>query len=554
MSLKTRKEIIMHIQKRYLSANWKNKQKILDELTTTTGYSRKYAVTLLNQNSAAILSESKKKKQQLRRKYGEDVYQALLIIWNAANQICSKRLAPFIPELLLQLERYGHLSVPHAIRNQLVQMSPATIDRLLQKERRESKKRLSTTRPGSLLKKQIKIRTFADWDEVVPGFLEGDLVAHCGDRVDGAFLNSLVLTDIASTWTEFFPILNKGEAGVIAALQTLQQLLTFPLLGLDTDNGCEFINYKLLGFCQTNHITFTRSRAYKKNDQAHVEERNGSIIRKLVGYDRYEGLGAYHALSELYSVLRLYVNFFQPSLKLISKQRVGAKVSKRYDKAQTPCQRLLQSPHISHAIKAKLKRQYETIDPLMLLQQLKLLQDNFWKHAWQPAVKEGNASKEITSIIKHIDVLATVSVSEPQKNSVNNNSSAADTLSHRSSVNSATQANCESSRHYKRTNKPMKDPGPRTWRSRPDPFEHTWSSIQAQLELNPARTAVSLLADLMQANAAHHKGQLRTLQRRVTEWRAQQRKMHLEQNYPGTATENAVRKYVTLVAHAITNG
>ena len=149
------------------------------------------------------------------------------------------------------------------------------------------------------LKHQIKVRTFADWNDVIPGFLEGDLVAHCGETTSGAYLNTLVLTDIASTWTEFFPLLNKGEVEVISALKVAQDVLPFPLLGLDTDNGSEFINYGLLGFCEENKITFTRSRAYKKNDQAHVEEKNGSIVRRLIGYDRYEGLEAYHALGEL---------------------------------------------------------------------------------------------------------------------------------------------------------------------------------------------------------------------------------------------------------------
>jgi hypothetical protein len=312
MSLSTRKELLMVVKERYTGANRQDKGKILHELIATTGYSRKYVIHLLLSKKVR-LTPLKLEKPSSKIKYTEAVRQALLTLWNAANQICSKRLAPFIPDLLCALERFGHISLPTDVRQQLLKISPATIDRLLEAERHEGKKELCTTRSGSLLKKQIKIRTFADWNDVVPGFLEGDLVAHCGEKGNGSFLNTLVLTDIASTWTEFFPLLRKSEADVIASLKVAQHVLPFVLLGLDTDNGSEFINYALLDFCQNQEITFTRSRAYKKNDQAHVEEKNGSIVRRIIGYDSYEGSEAYHALSELYAVLRLYVNFFQPS-------------------------------------------------------------------------------------------------------------------------------------------------------------------------------------------------------------------------------------------------
>jgi hypothetical protein len=320
MSIQTRKEILLHVKKRYQEASSNKKRKILDEFIETTNYRRKYAIHLLNCDSNKIAA-NKQEKRVNKRKYDEAIRQALLTLWHAANQICSKRLVPFIPDLLLALERFGHLSLPDDVRSRLLSISPATVDRLLESQRRELNKGISTTRPGSLLKKQITVRTFADWNDVIPGFLEGDLVAHCGDRTDGSFLNTLVLTDIASSWTEFFPMLRKCEADVIASLRVAQRLLPFSLLGLDTDNGSEFINYALLDFCKTQEITFTRSRPYKKNDQAHVEEKNGSIVRRLIGYDRYEGVDAYNALSDLYATLRLYVNFFQPSLKLMSKKK-----------------------------------------------------------------------------------------------------------------------------------------------------------------------------------------------------------------------------------------
>ena len=403
MSIQSRKEVLFYTKKRYAVAKPKGKSKIIDEFVSVTGYLRKYAIHLLNKKDSleqyggghvkgTIIKRNKKK-------YDESLKAPLLTIWYAANQICSKRLVPFIPDLLVVLERFNHIALPADIRTKLLQISPATVDRLLKTQKQEGKKGMSTTRSGSLLKKQIKVRTFADWNDVIPGFFEGDLVAHCGDRVDGAFLNTLVLTDIASSWTEFFPIIKKGSENVISSLEVLQQILPFPLLGLDTDNGSEFINYALLDFCRIHKITFTRSRAYKKNDQAHVEEKNGSIVRRLIGYDRFEGLDAYNALSELYATLRLYINFFQPSLKLKSKIRDGAKVTKKYDKAKTPYQRLLISINISEEIKIKLRTQYEQLDPILLLKNLQLLQDKFWKYAWKEPIQSASTNINEDSLI-----------------------------------------------------------------------------------------------------------------------------------------------------------
>lgn len=207
-----------------------------------------------------------------------------------------------MPELIRVLEHHQYFHVSPEVRHKLLNLSVATTDRLLKSEReaQSAGNGISTTRPGSLLKKQIQIRTFADWDDVSPGFLEGDLVAHCGDSVEGSFLNTLVLTDIATGWTEFLPLLFKSSQGVVHGIDIILKLLPFPLLGIDTDNESEFINYDLLNFCKHHEITFTRSRAYKKNHQAHVEEKNGSIVRRIVGYSRYEGIQAWNALVDLY--------------------------------------------------------------------------------------------------------------------------------------------------------------------------------------------------------------------------------------------------------------
>lgn len=495
MSIQTRKELLLNIKKRYQGASSSNKRKILNEFTEITSYNRKYAIHLLNCNSDKIIA-TKKEKRVNKRKYDEAIRQALFTIWHAANQICSKRLVPFIPDLLAALERFKHLSLPDDIRSRLLNISPATVDRLLKSHRQELNKGISTTRPGSLLKKQIKVRTFADWDDVVPGFLEGDLVAHCGDRTDDSFLNTLVLTDIATGWTEFFPLLRKGEADVIDSLKVAQQLLPFLLLGLDTDNGSEFINYALLDFCKKQEITFTRSRAYKKNDQAHVEEKNGSIVRRVIGYDRYEGLGAYNALSELYALLRLYVNFFQPSVKLVSKKRDGAKVTKKYDKAKTPYQRLLCSSHISEEAKVKLTTQYNDLDPFMLLKGLEKLQDNFWKHAWKPSSLLSSSTtrinEEINTLVKPIDSMSASVYVINDNNTVKKitmGSSTENINNQNQKVKSSMDCQEENNkkilqtddtlqvnvRLYRRTKKPRKQLGLRTWRTYPDRFKNVLS-------------------------------------------------------------------------------
>ncbi len=376
------------------------------------------------------------------------------------------------------------------------------MDRLLLSNRQEQSRAISTTKPGSLLKKQIKVRTFADWNNVIPGFMEADLVAHCGPRADGPFLNRLVLTDISSEWTEFASLISKGEAPVIEGLEALQILIPFPLLGLDTDNGSEFINYELLNFCERKHITFTRSRPYRKNDQAHVEEKNGSIVRKLIGYDRYEGVAAWRALANLYAVMRLYINFFQPSMKLISKERQGSKIHKSYDRAQTPYQRLEASAHVSLEIKAKLTAQYETLDPATLLLRMEELQGKFWQHAWKGEVikLEPNPINETTP---------------------------------------PTPGRVKAPRQYRRTPKPRKPLGARTYHTREDPFEKVWDSLRLRLAIGLNCTAAELLKELIEQDPkVYSRKNLRTLHRRIAKWRESHREPQ-DQSYFLSAASSA---------------
>jgi len=383
MSFQAKRELLAQTGPRYRAAPPQQKRAILDEFVAATGYARKYAIRLLGQPripSSAPITRPR------ARTYGPDVVEALTVAWAAANYICAKRLVPFLPELVAALERHGHLALSPEVRTQLRALSAATADRLLRPVRQRARPRgISTTKAGTLLKHKVPIRTFAEWDDVRPGFMEADLVAHCGTRAEGPYLSSLVLTDVATGWTECLPLLRHGYGDVLAALDQVRGLLPFPLRGLDTDNGSEFLNFPLLAYCERAEITFTRGRAYRKNDQCDVEQKNGSIVRQIVGYDRFEGELAYHQLAELYRALRLYVNVFQPSLKLQLKRREGSRVYRRYDAAQTPLQRLRAAAVLDEASRARLVALAEALDPVQALRHLHLLQEALWRHAVTPA-------------------------------------------------------------------------------------------------------------------------------------------------------------------------
>ena len=326
VSLQTRRALLQSMIPQYREASSvKKKSKLLDAFTATTGYNRKYAMWLLNH---AQVGQSTPPCQRPRR-YGPDVQHALFLVWHAANRICTKRLMPFLPTLIEALERHEHLHLTEECRRQLLTMSAATADRLLRSHRKVDRHGLSTTREGTLLKQQIPVRTFEQWEETRPGFLEADLVAHCGADIEGGYLYTLTLTDIATGWTECLPLIHRSREAVLAALQCARTLFPFPILGIDTDNGGEFINEVLIAYCEQERITFTRGRPYLKNDQCFVEQKNGAVVRQVVGYDRLVGEQAYRQLTELYRALRLYVNCFQPSMKLLSKERDGKKNSLR---------------------------------------------------------------------------------------------------------------------------------------------------------------------------------------------------------------------------------
>ena len=380
----TRRSILEYtkaLQSRYFWSSKEEKGKILDEFTQVTGLHRKAAIRLLNRKSQPRAS----KRRGRPRKYGTEVARALKAIWEASDRLCSKRLQPFIPEMGKVLRQHSEQRIDASTEEQLCRMSPSTIDRLLIPWRRAGGRRsLSTTRPGSLLKSSIPIRTFADWQENKPGFLEMDLVAHCGESVEGFYLNTLCAVNVATGWTECLPVWGKGQERVRSAVHRMRQRLPFTLLGVDSDNGGEFINRCFYTYCSQEKITFTRSRSYKKNDSCHVEQKNGNVVRRLVGYDRYTSRAAFQCLQRLYDSVRLHMNFFQPTMKLCSKTRHGARVHKVYQTAQTPYQRLLQLGVLSEAKQTEMATTYHGLNPVLLLKQINGSLEQLWQLSDHP--------------------------------------------------------------------------------------------------------------------------------------------------------------------------
>ena len=492
MSYRAKRELLLQIAPRYREASSALKEVILDEFVAATGYVRKYAIRLLNHPVEQKLTITRPRPPH----YGSEVQQALHLAWTAANHICAKRLVPFLPTLVTSLEQHGHLHLSEECRAQLLSMSPATADRILQPYRKQERHGLSTTRAGTLLKKQIPIRTFQEWNEIKPGFLEADLVAHCGTHADGSFLYTLTLTDIPTGWTECLPLLNKSQEMVIAALKRAQQLLPFPILGIDTDNGSEFINVELLTFCEQEQITITLGRPRKSNDQCYVEQKNGQIVRQVVGYDRFVGELAYRQLTELYRALRVYVNCFQPSMKLQIKQREGSKVRRTYDQAQTPMQRLLASGAVSPTKQQELLRITAALDPLRLLQQLDHLQKALWRHA-----VTSSSESPVPAFLLPFSVKQCTEDKVP-----------ADGI----------PGTPPSLLKKERRRKYQKSGRPHDWRTRKDPFEGEWEQISSWVLANPELTGVDIFHKLEQLSPGRYRPtQVRTLQRGLSKLRAQ---------------------------------
>jgi hypothetical protein len=377
VNLRSRRALLKQFAPQYRQASSAQKHVLLDDFAQATGYHRRYGMWLLNHAEEVLHAPAYKRASH----YGPEVQHVLFLIWHAANRICAKRLMPFLPTLQEALERHEHLHPTEECRSQLLSMSAATADRLLRSMRKVGQHGLSTTRAGTLLKQQIPIRTFQQWNETRPGFLEVDLVAHCGVNIEGGYLYTLTITDVATGWTECLPLLHRSQEAVLAALQRARTLFPFPILGIDTDNGGEFINETMIAYCDQEQITFTRGRPNLKNDQCFVEQKNGAIVRQVVGYDRLVGEQAYQQLTELYRALRLYVNCFQPSMKLLSKKRDGKKIRCVYDPAKTPLQRLLLSGVLPAQKQQELTGVAQVLDPIGLLHQLEQLQQAVFRCA-----------------------------------------------------------------------------------------------------------------------------------------------------------------------------
>lgn len=360
MSKGSRDELVKRVHPRYLKADKAEKSRILDEFVITTGYHRKHAIRLLKHGLAPRQHERRGRK----RTYAGETVRQLVKVWEVTGRICGKRLQPFLPTLVAVMERHDELCLDAATRTQLLQMSAATIDRKTALFRQGRGR--TTTKPGTLLRESIPIRTFAEWDDAVPGFVEVDLVAHCGDSAEGQFIQTLTATDIRTGWTECLPLSHRSQATVSAAIVDLRRRLPFPLLGIDSDNDSVFINQTLTRYCQQEQLTFTRSRPYRKNDQAHVEQKNWSVVRQTVGYQRYESPQALALLQTVYTDLRLYVNFFLPVMMLVHKERRGSKIHKQYDSALTPCQRALASDTVTAQVKRDLQQTFLELNPVTL--------------------------------------------------------------------------------------------------------------------------------------------------------------------------------------------
>lgn len=367
MSPRSKKEYIEAIFLRYKKASRKQRSVILDEFCATCKYHRKHAIRLLRRFKRFV--KPKLKKRGRSPAYPRNtILKPLKRIWLAANLPCSKRLKVILPLWLPgYVQSFGPL--PSKTSDALLKISPATIDRLLLPTRiKYSKRGRSTTKPGTLIRKQIPIKT-NQWDESRPGFLEADTVAHCGQSLAGMFVYSIDCVDIATGWSEQRAVWGRGQIDVLQQIKDIEHALPFPLLGFDCDNGGEFLNYHLLRhFSQRKcPVQFTRSRAYHKDDNAHVEQKNWTHVRQWLGYQRLDDPNFVPLLNELYcQEWRLFHNFFCPSMKLTSKERIGSKTLKHHDPPKTPHQRIAESPHIPLTTKQLLSKQLETLNPFVL--------------------------------------------------------------------------------------------------------------------------------------------------------------------------------------------
>jgi hypothetical protein len=376
----TRQSVVEYaeaVRVRYASAGRKEKKRILDEFCETTGMHRKAAIRLLNRESVAPAS-----RRGRPRRYGAEVAEALVKVWEVGDRMCSKLLVAVMPDLVGALERHGELELEAGVRTQLLEISAASIDRLLRRHRRGlglQPRRVSS--PAGSLKSEIPIRTWSEWNGVEVGSLQADLVLHCGESTEGFYLTTLCAVDVATGWTELQAVWGHGKQRVGTAVHHVRERLPFPLKSLHTDNGSEFINHILFEWCRREGVRFTRGRSYRKNDQAYVEQRNWLTVRRQVGYDRFATKRAYALLGELYPLLCLQLNFFRPIRKVVAKERLGARTLKHYDQPRTAYQRLLESGSLSEKARDEVDIKLLRINPASLQRRIDKLLRQLWSLA-----------------------------------------------------------------------------------------------------------------------------------------------------------------------------
>jgi len=381
MSPASRRELVEALRVRYRKASREEKAVILDGLCAAAEYHRKYAIHVLNRP----VEESKRRKRKKRKpNYTARTVTVLAAIWKAAGYPCSIRLKALLP-LWMPWARKHFKQLTPTLEKQLLAISPRQIDRRLRAKKLALGRRIyGRTKPGTLLKHHIPIKTH-NWDVSTPGFVEADLVSHSGSDASGEFIYSLNLTDIHTAWGETVAVMGRGQRGVFEALKEIQRALPFTLRGLDCDNGSEFINHHLARYCNEQGIKLTRGRPYKKDDNAHIEQKNWTHVRKLMGWERYDSFEALDALNDLYhNELRLMMNLFQPSVKLVRKQRIGSRLKRVYDEPQTPLDRLIAAGHSDDKGLAELKALRERIDPFELSQRIGKKLERIYKLARRP--------------------------------------------------------------------------------------------------------------------------------------------------------------------------
>ena len=474
-----KQELLATIRDRYRASSKKDKGRILDEFIAVTGHHRKHGIRLLGQSGDDGEQQPAAKKG--RRIYDEAVRQALIVVWEAADRICGKRLKAALPHLVESMERHGHLDLDPGVRQRLLSASAATLDRLLQPIRTPAASRRLRRRRRQLPGRNIPVRTFADWNAPPPGFLEIDLVVHRGGSLWGSMIHSLVATDICTGWTEAVPLLAREQSLVVARLEAIGRQLPFPVKGIDSDNDSVFINATLTQYCAERGIEFTRSRPYRKNDQTWIEQKNGAVVRHFVGHDRYSGAVAGQTMAHLYGAVRRYVNYFQPSFKLVEKTRHGSRVVKRYSPPATPCDRLMQYDAVSVEMKAALSEYRVQLDPVALLHAIREAQSAL-AAVTSPAIRPTPSGESLEQFLAKLPDWWR-----------------------------------QDAAHTSRER--MVQP-PRAWRTRPDPFEGVWCDVLSWLQEDPDASAVVLLGRLQEAEPDRFsRAHLRTLQRRVQQWR-----------------------------------